>query len=747
MLNHVIQGAFACSLMLHPWLLLLTCVNGFLSESHLYWTYVRPQKQPIIRITIPDEVLDILANLMGISELLALIQCKRRMKSNWGCLAANYKTDSKLCIYKTYDQWKVLEKRELKESATRLLLKNQEFYPYRKFLLEGESFDPAEVELPSRLITNEIIQKLGLFLPIRLWAMKKYFLQWPLFFGENITITAVNLVFDHLIMDEALPDFVDLAISAHCSNMNLQVLRHFIVKIALKTNITTAEYLEKFKEVLDRDRYYPRAISQQYLYAADELGIRYTALHNAPKKALEWLKLDDIELSTTFVSIFRSKSIIKACADHIGKQQFQQILTHKPVAWCTTAGVFQAAVDLASNEPNLLVFLHRLPVSQKFSCDKKWLSKTVKRLFDEQYSERAFADLIRHLNDPQFTVDAIAPIVSSFMFEEPWDMKILLPIFKATPNLSLDFNQFKQLAADRVEEDVLCLAMFTKKDFPFICDLLEMGLPSSFICLLILLYSRDFTENAVDADEVERLISLAEDKGYTNEDGLFDLFREHPVIPHPADRPSEISLADELIFTISSAHLSSMLLAIQKLPKEHIFNLIMYDPDRWWDGAEAMKLVTSVLDAAAMSKFLDRLSRRIDKVISPESMECVWPLIEQDHKILSKLLYKFPHTKFELAFIRKYRASFRALPHHLKLKIIWENKRIDPAFPADPNLPIHLAMAYALIVSKKPVQIEEYLKKRNAPDSFIKLYALWWDIQITEVNSQQLDQNLSESTK
>lgn len=669
-------------------------------------------------IPMPADLLIRLGQTSGICELLSILQCSKRMPALCDHLVTDYKKDGRLCIYRTYDQWRAL-KGEQKESARRLLLKNKEFYPYRKFLLDGKRFDPSVLNLPksfSIIICSPRVSNV--------------FFKWPLYYGESITITAVNLIVDNVAI-EGQASYGDLLLSAIRGNLDPRVFRHMLVKYALRVKTTREEFYNLMEKLFEEGYSYKSVYGQQFLYAADQLEFRYAGM---PIKTARILMLDDLELSTAFFSVYRSTITFHLLYNGMGRQRFQNILTHNPAAWCQTVKLFQTAVDLASDEHNLVVILDKLPSSRKVQCDKAWLAVTIKRLFASQYSERAFDKLMEHLHEPEFTADAILPIVDSFMIKEPWNMKLLLRIFRCTPGLCLDLKHFKRLAANVEEACVLYLALFAEKSTSLISSLIEMEIPSSFICLLIQLHSSDFAENSVD--DADDLISVALNNGYKNEDCLFDLINEHFTLPPVTGPPRIADPSTELLFNVSSTHVSSMSLAINKIPKDQIVDLLMYDPNRWWCDDGAMQLATSVLDTPGFLKFIDRLSRRVDRVVSSNGMELLWPWIEQDHTILSKLFSKFPLTRISSDFLRKHEDSILALPHHLKLMILWDNKEHPFTISLEPTIPEHLVMGYALIVHCEPTRMIQTLEELHAPASFIRMACLWHGIESTETNAK-----------
>lgn len=104
---------------------------------------------------MPINVLDPLCIFLGVCEQLCLAQCCQKSSKACRQLTTHLKVDSRLCMYTVYQFWKSNTGQQ-KEQLKELLLKNSEFKPYAKFLIDGEPFDPGQIDLPSPFLAGTI---------------------------------------------------------------------------------------------------------------------------------------------------------------------------------------------------------------------------------------------------------------------------------------------------------------------------------------------------------------------------------------------------------------------------------------------------------------------------------------------------------------------------------------------------------------------------------------------------------------
>lgn len=655
--------------------------------------------EPEINVILPNDLLVRIVVESGISEVLSMIQCSKGLKSLFATYAADFRTNSKLCVYKTYKLWQLLEGRH-KESARRLLLRHKDVYIYRESLLELQPFCPDNLELPDEVIAPKFL--FGALAPLSRWLD---------FHGKSITKTAIDLIIYNTAIQLDL-EYGYLTFRAGRGHMEPIIFRHLIVQIARKLMTTDTVFSTELKKFFRDKFHYTNPLNQQFMHAAVELGYRYTKFPGTSTKLARLLKLKDLDFLTALCSVYNCKETLEAVSATVGTVEFQDILTYNPNAWCSRTSVFETAIGLAADEHSLLSFLRKLPGNARFKCNSEWLSGTFGNWFTAGYSEVPFSHMFRLVKSPELTTEIVTLMSDSIIVTNPWDIKLLIKIFQCAPQYALPWEYFQELTHDRELEYALCLAFFLEKSAFTLKSLMRLKVPSSFLSCFVQRLQREFLINSpVDTD---KLISEAIGFGYTNDDGLFNVLKESLSIPEATGPPVIGDPHLETVFKIASSNLESMSRAVEELPEDLHHDLIMYDPNKWWYGVESADLVASVLNAAGMSRFIDRLPFRPEKIISEESLEALLPLIKQDVTILTKLLRKFPRTTINRAFPKKVDITEEWLPNPLSLR---------------PRGPAGLEMWYGMN-SEAPAKMIEYLEDCNMSSYLIKMLCLWHHIEI-----------------
>lgn len=618
-----------------------------------------------------------------------------------------------LCI--AYDSFK-RSTGSARLSWKRLLATNKGVAFLQECLLEGGAF---AVESPFNLISKIMFlqsEKVNPDHALFLWIIKS---------GGFITPNLIRIVIDAVEFEDF--DCRSLFRIMDRPEMRPSAIKQLVVSLHAHYPNKHSSFVDAYDSILSLDQIPSSKTLYALLDALRELRIQR---HNTffYQKFLDWIVKEDYrDAIAAFIDLCPSCNGINAVAT-CSNLNLNTIL-YAPRIWCVSEERLEFTLGLLKDRYNVQELL--LKLKEKVRIDK--LSEEIsKRLIalGPYYPEDLFTIFLSRTEGFKASKE-LCRVILNFQTSHciRWNMPLIWAFLSsAVEKPIIHEKQFIALIDRREPYTTLCLAVFAEKKVWLIREMIRSKIPAIIIRYIVLKYREEFwnAHDGRDTISKERLISLGKKYDYDVETLEFIIDRFHPKEPTELLYEPD-SRATKDWYEVACSDFGFIRKASTIIQEETFIGLLLYDPARWCNGDEELSFaVASLKDPALILHFLERLPRRQGITITKKTALLACQSGDLSHKILVKLLEKFPSSHSYFQKVYEYRDVHDRMNFEEKLVMLQHDCEVLLDATETP-LEVFICIDYSISAAK----YLEYLIVRNAPSLIIKFLILERGISIS----------------